>query len=29
MFASEKWLKRVAHDIVNQLWPTEEVLISA
>jgi hypothetical protein len=29
VFASEKWLKRVAHDIVNQLWPTEEVLISA
>lgn len=24
-FASEKWLKRVAHDIVMQLWPTEEV----
>ena len=29
MFASEAWLKRVAHDIVKQLWPTEEVLISA
>jgi len=29
MFASEKWLKRIAHDIVNQLWPTEVVLISA
>ena len=29
MFTSEKWLKRVAHDIVNQVWPTEEVLISA
>lgn len=29
MFSSEKWLKRVAHDIVNQLWPTEDVLISA
>lgn len=29
MFASETWLKRVAHDIVKQLWPTEEVLISA
>jgi hypothetical protein len=29
MFASEKWLKRVAHDIVKQrLWPTEEVLVS-
>jgi hypothetical protein len=27
-FASEKWLKRVAHDIVTQLWTTEEVLIS-
>ena len=29
MFASEKWLKRVARDVVKQLWPTEEVLISA
>jgi len=29
MFASEKWLKQIAHDIVKQLWPTEEVLISA
>jgi hypothetical protein len=29
MFASETWLKRVAHDIVKQLWPIEEVLISA
>jgi hypothetical protein len=29
MFASEKWLKRVAHDIVKKLWPSEEVLISA
>ena len=29
MFASEKWLKQVAHDIVKQLWPPEEVLISA
>jgi hypothetical protein len=28
VFASEKWLKRVAHDTVNQVWPTE-VLISA
>jgi hypothetical protein len=28
-FASEKWLKRVAQDIVKQLWSTEEVLISA
>ena len=28
-FASEKWLKQVAHDIVKDLWPTEEVLISA
>jgi hypothetical protein len=24
-FASENWLKRVAHDIVAQLWPTEDV----
>jgi hypothetical protein len=22
--ASEKWLKRVAHDIVKELWPTSE-----
>jgi hypothetical protein len=29
VFASETWLKRVAHDIVKQLWPTEDVLISA
>jgi len=29
MFASQPWLKRVAHDIVKQIWPTEEVLISA
>ncbi|KAF8491835.1 hypothetical protein F5888DRAFT_1807112 [Russula emetica] len=29
MFASQPWLKRVAHDIVKQLWPTDEVLISA
>lgn len=29
MFASVTWLKRVAHDIVKQLWPTEEVLITA
>ena len=28
MLASEKWLKRVTHNIVKQLWPTEEVLIS-
>ena len=28
-FATDKWLKRVAHDIVKDLWPTEEVLISA
>lgn len=28
-FTSEKWLKRVAHDIVEQLWSAEEVLISA
>ena len=27
MFVSEKWLKRVTHDIVKQLWPTKEVLI--
>jgi hypothetical protein len=25
MFASGTWLKRVAHDIVRQLWPTEGV----
>ena len=29
MFASEKWLKRVAQDLVKQIWPSEEVLISA
>ena len=29
MLASEKWLKRAAYDIVKQLWPIEEVLISA
>ena len=29
LFASETWLKRVARDIVKQLWPTEDVLISA
>lgn len=29
MSASVTWLKRVAHDIVKQLWPTEEVLITA
>ncbi len=28
LFTSETWLKRVAHDIVKQLWPIEEVLIS-
>ena len=28
MFACEAWLKRIAHDIVKQLWPAEEVLIS-
>ena len=28
-FASERWLKRVAHDIVKELWSVEEVLISA
>jgi hypothetical protein len=29
MLTSETWLKRVAHDIVKQLWSPEEVLISA
>ena len=29
MFASETRLKRVARDIVKQLWSTEDVLISA
>ena len=26
-FASEKWLKQVAQDIVKELWPSEELLI--